>query len=89
MNEENTQEVFAMLIAQRFLLSVLYAQTFAADTASMRRLFVALQRLTREAPSTAEPTALDALIEQQARVATHLQRFEQDVLHRIASGRAS
>lgn len=87
MNESDAREVFARISTMNFLLEVLYMQQFKHDPAGLRQLFAELQRLTRDAPSTAEPTGRAELIEQQARVATHLQRFEQAVLHRIASGR--
>lgn len=83
----DTIEIEAALAAQRLLIEVLYAQAFAADPAGLARLMSGLVRLTRDAPSTAEPTDPEYVIEWQARVTTHLERFAAAVQHRIASGR--
>lgn len=87
MNDSNEQEVFAMLNAQRFIIELICANAFAADPAGWQRMMAEAVRLTRAAPSTAEPSERDSVIEQQARMATHLLRIEQNVLVRIASGR--
>ena len=61
---------------------------WAARSAAFCRVMDELQRLTRVAPVLSEPQPAEAVIEMQARVATHLQRFHEAVQHRIASSRA-
>lgn len=87
MDEDTLLEIEAALSAQRFLIEHLYAQSFAADPAGLSRVMQELLRLTRGAATASAPTEKDTMIELQARMATHLQRFETSVLARIASGR--
>lgn len=84
---EAQQELNARLSAQRFLLEIVYANEFRNDSAGLDGLMDELIRLTRAAPTKAGPMPDDAVIELQARIATHLQRFQQSVQGRITSGR--
>lgn len=84
---EAQQELSARLSAQRFLLEVMYANAFRSEPRRLDELMEELIRLTRAAPSRAEPMPDDVAIELQARAATHLQRFQAAVQHRIESGR--
>lgn len=85
---EDMLELSARLSAQAMLLEIVYCNAFAKDQVGFDRLMVELQRLTRVAPVLSEPQPDDAVIELQARVATHLQRFHEAVQYRIASARA-
>jgi hypothetical protein len=91
MKEEQTrgdfQELSEMFSALRLLVEVAYANAFAADPEGFARVMAELQRLTREAPVRSGPMPDETLIELQARIATHLQRFQQAVQHRIGSGK--
>lgn len=81
-------EISARLSAQGLLLEFIFANAFAADPAGLDRVMTELQRLTRVAPVLSEPLPAGEVIELQARVATHLQRFGEAAQHRIASARA-
>ena len=85
---EDSLEISARLSAQGLLLEFMFCNAFAKDPAGFSRVMDELQRLTRGAPVLSEPQPAEAVIEMQARVATHLQRFHEAVQHRIASSRA-
>jgi hypothetical protein len=84
---EQQQELNARLSAQRFLLEIAYANTFEGNAHGLDRLMDELIRLTRVAPTKAGPMQDDDATELQARIATHLLRFQEAVQARIASGR--
>lgn len=84
---EELAEHNARLSAQRFLLEITYTNAFASDPKGLEQLMAELMRLTRVASTKAEPMPDDAATEIQVRIATHLQRFQQSVQQRIASGR--
>lgn len=73
----------ARLSAQRFLLEQLFANAFIRDPGGVDSLLKAMIESTRKAPQLSSPMQEDEILEQQARIATHLERFRLSVLGRI------
>lgn len=82
-------EIDAALTAQRMLIEVVYANQFLANPAGLTALIAGLVERTRTSATTPEPMAADERVERQARVATRLLRFGDQVERQIASDNGS
>ena len=80
---ERLDETEALISTHRFLLEMLYANQFIGDAAGLNNLMEGLLQRVRSAPTKSVPMQADDVIERQARIATHLQRFQKAVLHRV------
>ena len=80
-------EQSARLSAQRFLLEITYANQFEFDPEGFEGLMTSLIGLSRSKAVKAAPMSADDAIELQARIATHLERFQKSVALRISQGR--
>jgi hypothetical protein len=80
-------EQSARLSAQRFLLEMVYASQFKADPDGFDGLMADLIGLSRSNAVRAGPMSEDDAIELQARIATHLARFQSAVALRISQRR--
>lgn len=80
-------EQSARLSAQRFLLEMVYANQFEFDSDGFKELMASLIGLSRSNAVKSAPMPADDAIELQARIATHLERFQNAVALRISQGR--
>lgn len=74
----------ARLSAQRFLLEMVYASNFESNPDGFADMMNRLIGLTHSNAVKAEPMPDDDAIELQARIATHLERFQNAVALRIS-----
>ena len=81
---ERLAEADAMLSTHRFLLEVMYSNAFLTNPDGLDALMAGLLRSVRASPTKSVPMQADDVIERQARIATHLERFRTSVKDRIA-----
>lgn len=79
-------EQSARLSAQHFLLEMLYANSFLSDGDGFNTFMDGLMKMTRERVVKSGPMQGDDVTELQARIATHLERFQSAVSLRISQG---
>ena len=79
-------EQSARLSAQRLLLEMVYANQFEFDPDGFKGLMDNLIGRARSNAVKAGPMPVDDAIELQARIATHLERFQNAVALRISQG---
>lgn len=79
-------EQSARLTAQRYLLEIVYANRFLDNPAGFNKLMDDALNKARTRPTQAEPMQEDVATELSARVATHLQRFQESVQLRLRQG---
>lgn len=79
-------EQSARLSAQRFLLEMVYANSFISNGDGFNTFMDGLMKMTREHVVKSGPMKVDDATELQARIATHLERFQSAVSLRISQG---
>lgn len=72
-------EAHARVSALNFLVRTLFANAFQDRPAAFDAAMADMLSVTRTAPISLEPATHEALVEQQARIATHLARFQLEV----------
>ena len=80
-------DLYAQVSANRFLLEVIYANAFVGNPELFATQVAQMQRLTRTCArmdGPIKPEEADIVMELKVRIATHLQRFGDAVLARIA-----
>ncbi len=80
---EDLLEVNARLSAQRFLLEQMYANLFLKNPDGFTRFMQGALLATQERSTRSGPMSEDSALELQARIATHLQRFQTSVEKRL------
>ena len=83
---QEIMELSARLSAQRFLLEMVYANQFESNPDGYREFMTGLIGLTRSSAVKTGPMTNDDATELQARIATHLERFQNAVALRISQG---
>lgn len=80
---EDLLEINARQSAQRFLLEQMYANLFLKNPDGFSRFMQGALLATQERSTRSGPMSEDSALELQARIATHLQRFQASVEKRL------
>ncbi len=79
-------DISARLSAQRYLLEIVYANEFLNNEDGFNRLMESALDQTRQKATKSGPMPDEVATELQARIATHLQRFQESTALRIREG---